>query len=42
MRIVRVGLLAGLLVRLRRYQPDRRIVNPLLALVIVLLDGLFL
>jgi hypothetical protein len=35
-----VRLLAGSVIRLRRHQPDRRIVHPLLPLVIVLLDRL--
>jgi len=38
MRIVGVSLLPALLIRLRRDQTNGRIVNPLLALVIVLLD----
>lgn len=42
MRIVGAGLLAGFPIRRWRHQPHRRIVNPLLPLVIVLLDGLFL
>ena len=42
MWIVSVSLLPALLIRLGRDQPDRRIINPLLPLVVVLLDGLFL
>ncbi|HVO92678.1 MAG TPA: hypothetical protein VMT22_07550 [Terriglobales bacterium] len=42
MRVVGVGFLAALFVRLGIDQTDRRIVRPLLALVRVLLYGLFL
>src|SRR3990172_5576479 len=41
-RIVGVSLLSRFPIRLRRYQPNRRIINPLFAFVIVLVDRFLL
>lgn len=42
MRVVGVNCLSGFLIRLGRYQPNRRIVNPLFSLVIVLFNSFLL
>lgn len=41
MQIISIGLFTGLFIRIRRHQADRRIIDPLFPLVIILLDRFF-